>query len=73
MLRVIAIKKPNPIVEFVITAHAPGKRFVWVTSKMAVVTVEIGKAMPKIPERKKETDIAPVKEAENDKRGNEQR
>lgn len=29
--------------------------------------------MAKVPERKKETDIAPVKDAENDERGNEQR
>jgi hypothetical protein len=73
MLRVIAVKKPGPIVKFLVTAHAPGKRFVRLTTIVAVVAVQIGKAMAKVPERKKETDVTPVKDAENDERGNEQR
>ena len=73
MLRVIAVKEPDPIVKFVVTAHAPGKRLVRVTTIVAVVAVKVGKAMAKVPERKKKTDVAPVEDAENDKRGNEQR
>ena len=45
MLRVIAVKEPDPIVKSVVTAHAPGKRFVRVAAIVAVVAVEVGKAM----------------------------
>src|SRR6266480_783628 len=72
VLRVIAVKEPNPIVKFVITAHAPGKRFVRVAAIVAVVAIEVGKAMAKVPERHQETDVAPVENAENDERRNEQ-
>ena len=47
MLGMIAVKKPDPVVKFVVTAHPPGKRFVRVAAIVAVVTVEIGKAMAK--------------------------
>ena len=73
MLGVIPVKKPGPIVKFLVTAHAPGKRYVRVTTKVAVVAVQVGKAMAKVPERKKETDVMPVKNTEDDERGNEQR
>ena len=73
MLRVIAIKEPDPIVKFVVTAHAPRKRFVRIAAIVSVVAIEVGKAMAKVPERKKETDVMPVKNTENDERGNEQR
>ena len=73
MLRVVAVKEPEPIVKFVVTAHAPGKRFVRVAAIVAVVAVEVGKAMAKVPERHKKSDVAPVENAESDERGNEQR
>ena len=73
MLSVIAVKEPDPIVKLLVTAHAPGEWLVRVAAIVAVVTVEIGKAMAEIPKRKKETDVVPVKDAENDERGNEQR
>ena len=73
VLRVIAVKEPNPIVKFVVTAHAPGKRFVRVAAIVAVVAIEVGKAMAKVPERHQKTDVAPVENAENDERRNEQR
>jgi len=73
MLRVIAVKEPDPIVKFVVTAHAPGKRFVRVAAIVAVVAVEVGKAMAKVPKRHKKTDVVPVENAENEERGNEQR
>ena len=49
MLRVIAVKKPGPIVKFLVTAHAPGKRFVRVATIVAVVAVQVGKAMVLTP------------------------
>ena len=73
MLSMKAVKKPDPIVKFVVTAHPPGKRFIRVAAIVAVVAIEIGKAMAKVPERNKETDVTPVEGAEDDKRGNEQR
>ena len=73
MLRMIAVKKPDPIVKLVVTAHPPGKRFVRVAAIVAVVSVEVGKAMAKVPERHEKTDVVPVDGAENDERGNEQR
>ena len=73
MLRVIAVKEPDPIVKFIVTAHTPGKRFVRVAAIVAVIAVQVGKAMAKIPERHKKTDVSPVENAENDERGNEQR
>src|SRR4029453_13333478 len=73
MLRVVAVKKPDPIVKFVVTANAPGKRLVRVTTIVPVVAVKVGKTMAEVPERKKKTDVTPVEDAENDECGNEQR
>ena len=72
MLRVVSVKKPNPVVKSLVAAHAPSKRFIRVTAIMTVVAVKIGKAMTEIPERKKETNVAPVKDAENNECRNEQ-
>ena len=52
MLRVVAIKKPDPIVKLVITADAPGKRLVRIATIVAVVAVKVRKAMAEIPKRK---------------------
>jgi hypothetical protein len=71
MLRVIAVKEPDPIVKLLVTAHAPGEWLIRVTTIVTVVAVEIGKAMAEIPKRKKETDVVPVKDAKNDECGNE--
>jgi len=73
MLGMESVKKPEPIVKFVVTTYPPCKRFVRVGAVMAVITVEIGKAMAKVPERHKKTDVAPVENAENDEGENEQR
>ena len=72
MLGMEAVKKPDPIVKFIVATHSPGKRFVRVAAIMAVIAVEIGKAMAKVPERHKKTDVAPVEDAENDEGENEQ-
>jgi hypothetical protein len=71
MLGMVAVKKPDPIIKLVVTAHPPGERFVRVTTIVTVVSIQVGKAVAKIPKRKKETDVVPVKDAENDERGNE--
>src|SRR5262245_14502907 len=73
VLSVIAVKEPDPIVKFVVATHAPRKRLVRIAAIVAVVSVEIGKAVTKIPKRHKKTDVVPVKETENDKRGIVQR
>ena len=73
MLGMEAVKKPDPIVKFVVTTHPPGKRFVRVAAVVAVVAVEVGKTMAKVPERHKKTDVAPVENAEDYKRENEKR
>jgi len=72
MLGMEAVKKPDPIVKFVVTTHPPSKRFVRIAAIMAVIAVEIGKAMAKVPERHKKTDVAPVENAKNDEGENEQ-
>ncbi len=51
MLGVKAVKEPGPIVKLVVTAHAPSKPLVRVAAIVAVVAVEVGKAMAKVPER----------------------
>ena len=39
MFSVVAVKKPDPVVKFVVTAHALGYRFVRVAAIMSIVTV----------------------------------
>ena len=73
MLRVIAVEKPEPIVKFVVTAHAPRKRFVRVAAIVAVVAVEVGKTMAKVPERHKKTDVVPVQNAEGNEGADKER
>src|SRR6187401_2841626 len=61
MFCMVAVVEPCPVVELAIGAHAPCDRFVRVATVMPVVAVQIGKAVAKIPKRKKETDVMPVK------------
>ena len=73
MFGVVTIVEPGPIVEFVISAHAPGNGLVGIAAVMSIIAVQVGETVPKIPKRKKETDVTPVEDPENDKGGNEQR
>ncbi len=66
-----AIVEPRPVIELAIGAHAPGNRFVGIAPVMPIVAVQIREAVAKIPKRKKETDVMPVQNSENNKRGNE--
>jgi hypothetical protein len=47
MFGVVSIIKPHPVVELVITAHAPGDRLVWVASIVTIVPVQIERLWPK--------------------------
>src|SRR5207247_2590529 len=71
MFRVVAVIKPRPVIELVVRAHAPCNRLVWVAAVVAIVAVQIREAVTEIPKRQKETDVMPVKDAENNKRDNE--
>src|SRR5689334_13708901 len=67
MFRVIAVVEPSPVIELAIGAHAPRNRLVRVAAIMPIVTVQIRQAVAKIPERQKETDVMPIKNAEDNK------
>ena len=60
MFGVVAVVEPDPIIQFVITADAPGDRLIGISTVMSVVAVQVGKTMPEIPKRKKETEVVPV-------------
>ncbi len=73
MFGVITITKPDPVIELVITAHAPRNRLVRIATAMAVVAVQIREAVAKVIERQKETDVMPVEDAEDHKSRDERR
>ena len=72
MLGMKAVKKPDPIVKFVVTTHPPGKRFVRVAAVMAVVTIQVGEAMAEVPEADEKNNVVPVQDAEGDERADEE-
>ena len=57
---VVAVVEPNPIIKLVIAADAPGDRFIRISPVMPVVSVQVGKTVPKIPKGEKETEVVPV-------------
>ncbi len=63
--------KTSPIVESFVTAHAPGDRFVGISAVVAVVAVQIRKAMPEIPEDEQKTDVVPVQDSKSHERADE--
>ncbi len=56
VLGVVAVVEKQPVIDFSVTAHAPGDRFVGIRAVMAVVTVQITEAVPEIPERQEIND-----------------
>src|SRR5438552_4804110 len=70
MFGVIAIIKPDPVIEPVITAHAPRNRLFRIAPVMSIVAVQIRQAVAKVIEREKETDVLPVKNTEDHKSRN---
>src|SRR5438067_6352671 len=63
MFGVVTVVKKEPVVNFSVTAHTPGDRFVRVRAVMAIVTIQITEAVSQVPERHEiENDVAPAKE-----------
>ena len=73
MLGVVAVVEPDPVVELVVAAHAPGDRLVGIAAVVPVVAVQIGKAVAEVIKRKKETNVVPVQNAEDDEGRDEKR
>src|SRR6266498_963291 len=67
MFGVVTVVKPDPVIQFVITAHPPGNRVVGIRAVMAVVTVQIREAVTKVIERQKETDVVPIENTKGHK------
>src|SRR5438045_9205827 len=72
MFGVVAVEEPNPIVELVVTAHAPRDRLVRVPAVMPVVAVQVRQAMAEVPEANEKNDVMPVEDAERDESADEQ-
>src|ERR1044071_9322516 len=69
VLGMVAVVEKQPVVDFSITAYTPCNRFIRVRSIMAIVTVEITKAVAEVPERQEiKNDVAPVKQEHHEKR-----
>ena len=68
MFGVVTVEEPDPVVELVVAAHAPGDRLVGVAAVMPVVTIQVGEAMAEIPEAAEENNVVPVQDAERDER-----
>src|SRR5689334_24112754 len=66
VLGMVAVVEPEPVVELVIGAHAPGERDVRLASIMQVVAVEVREAVAEIPEGKEENDEPPVEDSGGD-------
>src|SRR5262245_26041737 len=63
MFGMIAVVEPDPVIEFVVTAHTPSNWFVRIAAIVTVVAVEIRQAVTKVPEPKQETDVVPIEHA----------
>src|SRR4029077_748745 len=57
---VVAVVEPCPVIELAVGAHSPCNRLVGIATIMAVIAVEIRKAVAEIPKWQKETDVVPV-------------
>src|ERR1700760_1391105 len=64
MFGVVTVKEPDPVIEFVVTAHAPRDRLIRIATVMAVITVQIREAMAEVPEADQENNVVPVQDAE---------
>ena len=73
MFGVVTIEEPDPIVELVVTADAPRDWFVRVAAVMAVVTIQVGKAMTEIPKAEKEKDVMPIQDTQGNEGANKER
>src|SRR5438105_8007303 len=71
MLGVVTVKEPDPVVELVVTAHAPGDRLNWVAAVVAVVAVQVRETMAEIPKADQEDDVVPIEDAEGNEGADE--
>src|SRR6267378_6774814 len=69
---VVAVVAKEPVVDFAVTAHAPGDRLVGVRAVVTIVAVQITEAVAEIPERNhKEDHVSPVEVKHDQKSGRE--
>jgi hypothetical protein len=72
VLGVITVVEKEPVINFAVTADAPGDRLVRVGAVMPVITVQVTKAVAEIEERQKiKNDVAPVEQKHHQERGRE--
>src|ERR1700748_1086818 len=62
MFGVVAVEEPNPVVELVVTAHAPRDRLIGMAAVVPVVAVQVGQAMAEVPEANEENDVMPIQD-----------
>src|SRR6266567_931869 len=67
MFCMVAVEEPGPVVELVITTHAPCNRLVRIAAVMPIVAVQIREAVAKVPKRQKKTDVMPVENTKDRK------
>src|SRR4029077_1754681 len=77
MFGMVTVVEEEPVINFSVTADAPGDRLVRGGAAMPVVAVEIAEAVAEIPKRQEKQDEAPADEMNrpggNDDRHQEQR
>lgn len=72
VLGMVAVVKEQPVVDSAVAAHAPGNWLIRIGSVMAVVAVEVTKAVSEVPEWQKiENNKTPVKQKHHEKRDGE--
>src|SRR5215831_581225 len=62
MFGVIAVIEKEPVINFPVTAHTPGNRFIRVGAVMTEVTIQVAEAMAEIEERQEKQHESPVDE-----------
>ena len=63
VLGVVTIIEEEPVIDFAVTAHAPGNRFIGIRPLVPVIAVQITEAVTEIPKGDHEEDhVTPVEE-----------
>ncbi len=71
MFGVIAVIEKEPVINFPVTAHTPGNRFLRIGAVMAVVTIQVTEAMAEIEEGQEKQHEPPVDEMDRSGRDND--
>src|SRR5262249_11962014 len=72
VLGMVAVIEKQPVIDFSVTAHSPGNRFIRICAVMPIVAVEITKAVAEVPERQKiKNHKAPVEQKHHEERDRE--